>query len=82
MDGILKITDKDKAAKALTWLYSATFKRRLVTFGGDFREYRRRSELDDVETGDLTHIEAESKTFNAVAQVLFKWRADVGVYIC
>ena len=82
MDGILKIADKDKAAKALTWLYSATFKRRLVTFGGDFREYRRRLELDDVETGDLTHIEAESKTFNAVAQVLFKWRADVGVYIC
>ena len=82
MDGILKIADKDKAAKALTWLYSATFKRRLVTFGGDFREYRRRLELDDVETGDLTHIEAESKTFNVVAQVLFKWRADVGVYIC
>ena len=82
MDNILKIADKDKAAKALTQLYSAIFKRRLVTFGGDFREYRRRLDLDDVETGDLTHVEAESKTFNAVAQVLFKWRVSTGAYIC
>ena len=82
MDNILKIADKDKAAKALTQLYSAIFKRRLVTFGGDFREYRRRLDLDDVETGDLTHVEADSKTFNAVAQVLFKWRMSTGAYIC
>ena len=82
MYNILKIADKDKAAKALTQLYSAIFKRRLVTFGGDFREYRRRLDLDDVETGDLTHVEAESKTFNAVAQVLFKWRVSTGAYIC
>lgn len=82
MDAILKIADKDKAAKALTQLYAAIFKRRLVTFGGDFREYRRRLQLDDVENGDLTHVEAENKTFNAVAQVLFKWRASVGAYIC
>ena len=82
MDNILKIADKDKAAKSLTQLYSAIFKRRLVTFGGDFREYRRRLDLDDVETGDLTHVEAESKTFNAVAQVLFKWRVSTGAYIC
>lgn len=82
MDSILKIADRDRAAKALTQLYSAIFKRRLVTFGGDFKEYRRRLQLDDVETGDLTHVETEEKTFNAVAQVLFKWRADVGAYIC
>ena len=82
MDSILKIADNDKAAKALTQLYAAIFKRRLVTFGGDFREYRRRLQLDDVENGDLTHVETEEKTFNAVAQVLFKWRANVGAYIC
>ena len=82
MDAILKIADKEKAAKALTQLYAAIFKRRLVTFGGDFREYRRRLQLDDVENGDLTHVETEEKTFNAVAQVLFKWRANVGAYIC
>lgn len=82
MDSILTIADKDKAAKALTHLYAAIFKRRLVTFGGDFREYRRRLQLDDVENGDLTHVETEEQTFNAVAQVLFKWRVGVGAYIC
>ena len=82
MDSILTIADEDKAAKALTHLYAAIFKRRLVTFGGDFREYRRRLQLDDVENGDLTHVETEEKTFNAVAQVLFKWRVGVGAYIC
>ena len=82
MDAILKIADKDEAAKALTHLYAAIFRRRLVTFGGDFREYRRRLQLDDVENGDLTHVETEEKTFNAVAQVLFKWRVGVGAYIC
>ena len=82
MHDILKVADKEKAARALRKLYQAIFKRRLVTFGGDFREYRRRLQLDDVETGDLTHVEAEEKTFNAVAQFLFKWHADVGVYIC
>lgn len=82
MDSILTIADKDKAAKALTHLYAAIFRRRLVTFGGDFREYRRRLQLDDVESGDLTHVETEEKTFNAVAQVLFKWRVGVGAYIC
>ena len=82
MDSILTIADEDKAAKALTHLYAAIFKRRLVTFGGDFREYRRRLQLDDVENGDLTHVETEEKTFNAVAQVLFKWRVGVGgVYL-
>lgn len=82
MDSILKIADRDRAAKALTQLYTAIFRRRLVTFGGDFKEYRRRLQLDDVETGDLTHVETEEKTFNAVAQVLFRWRANVGAYIC
>lgn len=82
MHDILKVADKEQAARALRKLYQAIFKRRLVTFGGDFREYRRRLQLDDVETGDLTHVETEEKTFNAVAQVLFKWHADVGVYIC
>ena len=56
MDDILNIADKERAARALRKLYQAIFKRRLVTFGGDFREYRRRLQLDDVETGDLTHI--------------------------
>lgn len=82
MDTVLKIKDKQQAALALIQLYRAIFRRRLVTFGGDFREYKRKLALDDVESGDLVHVEADQTGFNPVAQVLFKYRADVGAYIC
>lgn len=82
MDTVLKIKDKQQAAFALIQLYHAIFGRRLVTFGGDFREYKRKLALDDVESGDLVHVETEQAGFNPVAQVLFKYRADVGAYIC
>lgn len=82
MDTVLKIKDKQQAAFALIQLYNAIFGRRLVTFGGDFREYKRKLALDDVESGDLVHVETEQTGFNPVAQVLFKYRADVGAYIC
>lgn len=82
MDTVLKIKDKQQAALALIQLYRAIFGRRLVTFGGDFREYKRKLALDDVESGDLVHVETEQTGFNPVAQVLFKYRADVGAYIC
>lgn len=82
MDTVLKIKDKQQAALALIQLYRAIFGRKLVTFGGDFREYKRKLALDDVESGDLVHVETEQTGFNPVAQVLFKYRADVGAYIC
>ena len=82
LDKVLEIEKKEVAALALIQLYRAIFKRRLVTFGGDFRDYKRKLALDDVESGDLVHVETENKTFNAVAQVLFKYRANVGAYIC
>lgn len=82
LDTVLKIEDKQHAALALIQLYRAIFGRRLVTFGGDFREYKRKLALDDVETGDLIHVETKQMGFNPVAQVLFKYRADVGAYIC
>ena len=82
MDTVLKIKDKQQAALALIQLYRAIFGRRLVTFGGDFREYKRKLALDDVESGDLVHVETEQTGFNPVSQVLFKYRADVGAYIC
>lgn len=82
MDTVLKIKDKQQAALALIQLYQAIFGRRLVTFGGDFRDYKRKLALDDVESGDLVHVESEQNGFNPVAQVLFKYHADVGAYIC
>ncbi len=82
LDKVLEIEKKEVAALALIQLYRAIFKRRLVTFGGDFRDYKRKLALDDVESGDLIHVETENQTFNAVAQVLFKYQASVGAYIC
>lgn len=82
MGGLLKIKDKKQAAKALIELKSAIHNCRLVTFGGDFREYKRQLALDDVENGDLVHVETDSRELNIVAYTLFKYRADVGAYIC
>lgn len=78
---ILKIKDKEQATMALICLHKAIFKRRLVTFGGDFKKYKAELGLDDVEDGDLVNVD-EQKQFNAVTQVLFKYRASVGAYIC
>ena len=82
MADLLKIGNKKQAAKALIELKLAIHNCRLVTFGGDFREYKRRLALDDVESGDLVHVETDSRELNIVAYTLFKYRADVGAYIC
>lgn len=77
-----KIKNKKKAAQALIYLKKGIHNCRMVTFGGDFREYKRRLALDDVESGDLVHVETDARELNAVAMVLFRYRADVGAYIC
>lgn len=82
MSGLLKIKNKERAATALTELKYGVHNCHFITFGGDFREYKRKLALDDIETGDLVHVETETEELNAVALVLFKWHADVGAYIC
>lgn len=82
MCDLAKIKNKKKAAQALIYLKRGIHNCRMVTFGGDFREYKRRLALDDVENGDLVHVENDAKSLNAVAMVLFRYRADVGAYIC
>ena len=82
MVDLLKIKNKKRAAEALIQLKYGVHNCRFITFGGDFREYKRRLALDDVENGDLVHVETDNKTLNAVAYTLFQYRADVGAYIC
>lgn len=79
---IVKIADQDKAVNALIDLHKGTFNRRFVTFGGDFKAYKRMLGLDDVEKGDLVHVETESKVLNPVAYILYRWRVEAGAYIC
>lgn len=38
-------------------LTSALFNRRLIAFGGAFKEVHKKLNLDDVETGDLVNVE-------------------------
>ena len=52
--------------------------RRLITFGGDFSTIKRELKLDDIENGDLIHAEQEVQNFNAVAKIIYRWRAGVG----
>lgn len=79
---ILSLENKEQAVNALIDLHRGIYKRQFITFGGDFRKYKQLLNLDDVEKGDLVHIETESISLNPVAYVLYRWRADVGAYIC
>lgn len=83
VDGLLAIEDIDKAARALITLSHTTANRRFLTFGGDFREYRRRLKHDDIEHGDLVHVETDNETVkdSAVFKTLWKYNARMGVYI-
>lgn len=75
--------DKDKAARALTWLAPSTRGRRFVTFGGVFRKYKRLLSLDDVETGDLVNTDGGGdEKLNFVAIQMYQYHARLGVYIC
>ena len=82
MKGLLEIKNEQKAARALILLKKGIHNCQLITFGGDFREYKRRLALDDVENGDFIHIDGERENLNAVAYTLFRYRADAGLYIC
>lgn len=81
LKGLLEL-DPEQAVEPLIKLKRALQDLRMITFGGDFREYKKLLQLDDVENGDLVHIETEKNELNAVAMMLFKYRADVGAYIC
>lgn len=82
-ENIAQIENEEEAVMALTTLHCVLKNRRLVTFGGCFREIQRRLKLDDVESGDLVHVETESKeNLNFVGYALYQYRAEIGAYIC
>ena len=83
MAKITEIVDEEQAVSALVTLHEVLKNRRLVTFGGCFREIQRRLKLDDVESGDLVHVETDlQETLNFVGYALYEYRAEVGAYIC
>lgn len=73
----------DKAMEVLFYLMNSSYNRRFVSFFGEFKKIRAMLQLDDVESGDLIKTSDEDIAgFNAVAKVMFSYRADVGMYIC
>lgn len=79
---ILSLSNENQAVQALITLHRTFHHRRLVTFGGVFRQIKSKLKLDDVEAGDLTHVETESKELNFVSYTMFKYNKVYGCYIC
>ena len=80
---IAQIKDEEQAVEAIEVLHRSLKSRRLVTFGGCFREIAKKLKLDDVENGDLVHIETDLvKTLNFVGYTLYQYKAEIGAYIC
>lgn len=84
MDELVNYSNKEKAVDALIIFTKFLHGRRLITFGGIFAEIKKQLKLEDVEKGDLVHVDDDEQTekFNEVAQILYKFRAKVGCYIC
>ena len=80
MSNILDLPE-DKAVKVIYTLKKAMTGRRLISFYGLFKEIKAKLQLDDIEDGDLVHVE-EDKPLNAVSLVWFKWQREIKQYIC
>lgn len=72
---------EDKAVKVIYTLKKAMTGRRLISFYGLFKEIKARLQLDDIEEGDLIHVEDEKK-LNAVARIWYRWEREAKKYIC
>ena len=79
---ILGISNLDEQMEVLYTLLSSTYHRRFVTFGGTFRDIKRRLALDDVETGSLVEVETSSDKFNHVVYEIYRYDFKYGCYIC
>lgn len=70
--------DLDLMDKIVLELTSALHGRRLCSFGGIFDEFRKKLALDDVEDGDLVHINGELNQDIAIQILRYSW--STGVY--
>ena len=79
---LLNIKYEEEQQEVLYTLLTSTYHRRFVTFGGTFREMKRQLLLDDIENGDLVHVESESRDLNFIAYELYRYDFKFGCYIC
>lgn len=76
---ILQGTPEEVNDTVITFLKALT-SRRLCSFTGVLREARKKLQLDDVENGDLVHVEADQLRED-VAKVIIRYKWGCGAYI-
>ena len=79
---VLEIDDEEQAIDAIITLRRSMHGRRLVTYGGQFRQAAKQLKLKDVEEADLVHIDEDEAGEHYVVKYLFTWRPKIGMYIC
>lgn len=78
----LQTLPKDKAMEVLYFMMNASYNRRFVSFFGELKKIRALLQLDDIENGDLIKTSDDDiDGFNPVARVMYRYRADIGMYI-
>lgn len=76
--------DEDATDERVRLLSTTLARRRLVMFGGLFKEVRKLLELEDAETADLVQTDGEDDVRGdvVVAMVRYEWQIGVTNYVC
>ncbi len=73
-------------AKVVETLHMALRRRRLVAFGGKFKEYRKKLKMQDIEFSDMVHISEQEETCHCricqseLIPEMYKWRIGLRAY--
>lgn len=80
-EDVLCFDDWDLTVQTVDVLNTAFNKRRFIAFGGIFKEIHKQLNLDDIEDGDLTHIEDEPNGDLTQDKLLYAWNSGYNQYI-
>lgn len=70
---ILNMDDWEMTVETLRTLDKALEKRRFVGLGGVLKEIHKSLHLDDIEDGDLVHVESEQVSDSTLEEVVYFW---------
>lgn len=70
---ILNFDDWDMTVDTLRVLDKALENRRFVGLGGILKEIHKKLHLDDIEEGDLVHVEGEAQSEATVDEIIYFW---------
>lgn len=73
-------TEKQKL-KVIDDLMKALKNKRQIGFGGLFKQIRKELQLDDVENGDLVHIDDENQEVSIGVEIVAQWNWDRMTYV-